>query len=892
VPESLTAERWRRLEALFHIARELPDGDRPNFIESADPELRPELRAMLARSSNAGGLLARAVSAVAREATVRANWIGRRIGPYRLVREIGRGGMGVVYEACRDDDEYRKTVAIKLAPALCDLDLLGERLRQERQILAGLEHPNIARFLDGGSQDGVPYFAMEFVEGNPITAFCRERRLNVRARIELFRQVCAAIHYAHERLVVHRDLKPANILVTRDGVPKLLDFGIAKLLGQDAAASTSGMRLWTPDYTTPEQIRCGLVTTRTDVYLLGLILYELLCDTQAQAADVSSPLALDRSVCEADAPPPSQRAAEHGDHALARQLRGDLDTIVATALRKEPDGRYGSAAALSEDLGRYLEGRPVQARPGSMLYRAWKTARRHRAAVAAAALVTITATAGVIATAYQARRAEHRFQEVRRLANSVLLGIDDRIRNLAGSTEAREWAASSAVAYLNNLARDAGGDRALLLELAAAYQKVGDVQGYGTQPNLGNTAAALESHRKALAILESLSREKPEPPVQRLLARAYQRTGGLAYNSTNRQAAAAEYKRALAIAEKLYAANPHNLEDADLFNSLATGLGVYQFRIGDLAAGRHSFDLALEAAIRRAQDHPDEQSRAILARTRRTQVRACLYTGDLDVAERMGHENILESEALSASQPANATLRRDLMNNYVEMAYVYWHPGFLNRNQPETAVAWHRKALAIARELDANDPSNATAEADLAIAEDDICDALNRYRPAEAIGHCRESIAISTRWPKRLTQQTSFAYLANSLQQLRRYSEALDALRRSLDLFQRQVAHDPSFFGVRQDQLRTRRQLAGLLLAMGDRAAALDEYRQVLATAEGMASEKPANLVCRRDLADTYEAFARYYAGEDLRQSRAWHQKYLDIWAAWPKDHVSSARQM
>jgi hypothetical protein len=498
VSHELTEERWRRLEELFHAARELGEPERLRFLEietAGQPELRRELEEMLAHAGTAAGLLAGTVSRVARQASGCVNWVGRRVGPYRLVREIGRGGMGVVFEARRDDDEYRKTVALKLAPAWRDWETLGERLRHERQILAGLEHPNIARFLEGGSQDGVPYFAMEYVEGSRIGEFCKLRRPSVRARIDLFRQVCGAVHYAHERLVVHRDLKPANILVTREGVPKLLDFGIAKLLtpvpGEEN--TTGGTRLWTPDYTSPEQVRCGAITTRTDVYLLGLILYELLCGEKAQETDGSSPLKLDRSVCETEPAPPSQRAAAAGDAALARELRGDLDTIVAMALRKEPERRYGSAAALSEDLARYLEGRPVVARPGSVGYRLGKLVKRNRAAVAAAVLVAISTTAGVMATVYQARRAERRFQEVRRLANSVLFGVDDRIRNLAGATEAREWAVRNAVQYLNELAKDAGNDRTLLFELATAYQKVGDVQGYGTQPSLGHTQEALES---------------------------------------------------------------------------------------------------------------------------------------------------------------------------------------------------------------------------------------------------------------------------------------------------------------------------------------------------------------------------------------------------------------
>jgi eukaryotic-like serine/threonine-protein kinase len=237
----------------------------------------------------------------------RGFWIGRRYGAYRITRAIGRGGMGLVFEAVRDDDEFRKTVALKIAPPWQDAATVRERFRVERQILAGLEHVNIAGFLDGGTDHGEPYFVMEYVEGVPITAYCRDRQLGLRPTIELFRRICAAVHFAHESLVVHRDLKPANILVTAEGTPKLLDFGIATILDPLADANATRATIgapWTPDYTSPEQVRGRPVTTRTDVYSLGLILYELLCGARGQVADPSTPLALDRSICEAEPIPP------------------------------------------------------------------------------------------------------------------------------------------------------------------------------------------------------------------------------------------------------------------------------------------------------------------------------------------------------------------------------------------------------------------------------------------------------------------------------------------------------------------------------------------------------------------------------------------------------------
>jgi tetratricopeptide (TPR) repeat protein len=886
VPLELTEDRWRRIQALFHSAGELPEALRAPFLDretAGDPDLRRVVEEMLAQVNGAPARLARTVSAVAREAAGGV-WLGRRVGSYRLVRELGRGGMGVVYEACRDDDEYRKTVALKLAPECRDWSVLGERLRHERQILAGLEHPNIARLLDGGSQNGVPYFAMEFVEGSPITAYCRERRLGIRARLELFLQVCAATHYAHERLVVHRDLKPANILVNREGVPKLLDFGIAKLLSLSPldAGATGGLAQWTPDYTSPEQVRGGVITTRTDVYLLGLCLYELLCGERAQNADVSSPMALDRSVCEANPPPPSARAAARGNPALARRLRGDLDNIVGMAIRKEPERRYSSAAALGEDLRRYLDGRPVEARRGSFAYRAWKLARRHRTAVAAAMLVVLTTAGGVIATVYQARRAERRFQDVRKLANSVLFELDDRIANLPGATEAREWAARQAVEYLDSLAKDAGGDRGLLLELAQAFVKVGDVQALGTGASLGHYDDALASHRKALAIAEKLAATDRDPKVLRLLARANQRVASQANRFHQTGTTLEAYRRSASIAESLYAANPGNPEDAELLSSLLLSLAQSELRLGEVTAGTRFGSRAFAVSLGWNAAHPSDKARARLENTRRVVVRGYLYTGDLDTALRVAREHIQGCEDLAAGQPGCSTARRDLMNSYVEMAYVYWHPAFLSLEDRDAAVPWHRKALAIARKMAADDRNNVTAQFDLAITDADICDALNPRNPADAIGYCEEAMSVAKRWPDLFVPDGLLTYLSESLEGAGRRPEAFDALQRSIEISGSMLKDDPSHFTRRQQLLRTVNQMGRLQLSMGDSAGALDRLRQALQMAESMAAAHPDNLICRRDLADTYEGLGRYYQSVNRSQARAWYQKSLDIWTAWP----------
>jgi len=339
----------------------------------------------------------------------------RRIGPYRVLRELGHGGMGTVYLAARDDDQYQKRVAIKVVRGLDSAEVV-RHLRRERQILAGLEHPNIARLLDGGTtEDGLPYLVMQHVEGQPIDRFCDERKLTVRERLQLFQGVCAAVQHAHRNLVVHRDIKPANILVTADGVPRLLDFGIAKLLNPEIAGevpTATGLAM-TPDYASPEQARGGPITTATDVYSLGVVLYELLTGHRPYRVKSREPLEVLKAICEEEPEKPStavarveerrepdgtahpttaetvSRTREGTPDRLRRRLRGDLDNIVMMALRKEPQRRYGSVEALSEDLRRYLEGLPVEAHKATAWYRGSKFARRHAFGVAAATAVLL-----------------------------------------------------------------------------------------------------------------------------------------------------------------------------------------------------------------------------------------------------------------------------------------------------------------------------------------------------------------------------------------------------------------------------------------------------------------------------------------------------------------------
>ena len=412
-------QRWQRLQALFDAAIELGTDDRSAYLEEAcreDPSLRWQVESLILALDEASHLLDTAVSDSAKASAESA--AGRqRFGPYQIERELGRGGMGVVFLARRADDTYRGQVAIKLLLELRSHEQL-RRFRIERQILANLQHPHIARLLDAGrTEAGSPYVVMEYVPGTAIHTFCDDRRLNLQERIDLFISVCRAIQYAHQNLVVHRDLKPDNILVTPEGTPKLLDFGIAKLLEaptEDRAETETGVRLMTPMYASPEQVLGAPVTVATDVYGLGLVLYQLLTGRLPYALKNTNLTEKARIIAQEEPMRPSAAVTNGVPYKtpltrLKKQLDGDIGTILLTALQKQPARRYDSAAAFADDLERYRHGLPVKCRPDTFGYRAAKFIRRHRVGTAfAAAVLLFLTTFGVLMTIQADRIARER----------------------------------------------------------------------------------------------------------------------------------------------------------------------------------------------------------------------------------------------------------------------------------------------------------------------------------------------------------------------------------------------------------------------------------------------------------------------------------------------------
>ncbi len=431
-------------------------------------------------------------------------------GIYQAIGLLGRGGMGSVYLAERNDGVFSQQVAVKVLSQHLATDDFEARFIVERQLLAQMQHPNIVRLLDGGiTSSGEPYLVTEYVDGISIDEFCDHRRLPIRDRIRVFLEVCAAVEHAHQNLIVHRDLKPSNILVSRkDGHAKLLDFGTAKLIkGRDEATVTEVMLL-TPRYASPEQLRKDPITTRSDVYSLGMVLYELLSGQRpfGESSDMMQELARAYQYTEGRAlgkTVTGENAARRGisERDLQRTLSGDLAVICAKALDHEPARRYSNARELAGDLESWLASRPVSARPATAAYRASKFLRRNWPLATAALLILIAAFSGVVGTLREKRLAERRFDDVRRLAHYQIFDLYDQMLEVDGTTKIRAGMSAEALRYLDALAAEANQDESLAVELALGYQRVGDVTGNYSTQSLGNWKEAAQLYEKGLAVL-------------------------------------------------------------------------------------------------------------------------------------------------------------------------------------------------------------------------------------------------------------------------------------------------------------------------------------------------------------------------------------------------------
>jgi non-specific serine/threonine protein kinase/serine/threonine-protein kinase len=512
----MTPAEWQRVKTVLHGALGLPPEQRTEFLDqncAGEGELRREVEELLTFENTEDitpGLNVTRWQAERETGTAAPLAAPKRVGAYLILRRLGEGGMGVVYLAARDDGAYQHEVAVKVLKGGSQAAALARRFQRERQVLAGLDHPNIARLIDGGTTEaGQPYYAMEYVAGMPVTEFARARGLHLRDRLNLFRGICDAVSSAHRQLVIHGDIKPANILVSADGAPKLLDFGLARILQTAGTASTeTTLLLLTPGYASPEQVRGERLTTATDIYSLGVVLYELLTGEGPYGGDRQSPMELCRAICDAEPKRPStvlrRRGVESDMPFTPRQLRGELDHVVLKTLRKAPGERYTSVDELRDDLDRYLGGFPVRAARGSALYRLRKFVVRHRWGVAAGLLAAALGSVAVWTVWRAERVAQMRFNQVRQLAHAVVFDLHDSIAELPGSTAARKLLVERALEYLKNLEATSARNRDLQLELAQAYTKIGMVQAGKGEASLGDFTGAVASYEHARAILHAV----------------------------------------------------------------------------------------------------------------------------------------------------------------------------------------------------------------------------------------------------------------------------------------------------------------------------------------------------------------------------------------------------
>jgi len=745
----MTPERWQQVKNMLQQALELEPQERSAFLAqrcAADQSLRQEVETLLASEGQirSGFLDSAAIPSflLDEEAQFRLPR-GKRIGAFEILEEVAQGGMGAVYRAVRADGLYKQQVALKIVRAELGSELTATRFRNERQILATLDHPNIAKILDGGSTaEGIPYFVMEFIDGLPITDYCHRHKLSIDARLNLFRTVCSAVHYAHQRLVIHRDIKPSNILVAGDGIPKLVDFGIAKILDPSLAVENVTMTgagwVMTPEYASPEQLSGAAITTASDVYSLGLVLYELLTGRRAYRFPSRMPHEVARIVLESEPPKPStavRREAEDGEdkkektalapelvserrsdspERLERRLAGDLDNIVLKAIRKEPAARYNSAEQFSDDLRRHLEGLPVLARKGTLADSGRKFVVRHKVAVTAAALVLLSLIGGMVLTLREARiaraeraRAERRFNDLRKLANSLMFEINDSIRQLPGATAARKLIIQRAQEYLDSLAQESANDPGLLRELAAAYGKLADVQGNVQDANVGDTPGSLQNYRKAIALLESAS--SLQPSNRELRRELGQRYLDLSQAVGLRAGNKAEYKdileKALGILAPLAAVNPEDATTQDALGVAYDSKARY-LRYDNDFPGSLDYDgraLTIFERLAKAESNNDLYQ-AQISNAHRSMGAVLSIQKQWPAALEQYHIALPMDEAQVARHPDSVSARWDLTVSYSNTGFILVRQGDL-----DGGLKFYLKALKIRAELVAADPADTRA---------------------------------------------------------------------------------------------------------------------------------------------------------------------------------------
>jgi tetratricopeptide (TPR) repeat protein len=868
LPSLLPADRWALVEALFQAGADLPPDEWEAFLDERchdDPQLRDEVLSLLRHDTVEEPPLMDAIHASAASVFMDDPPIGPMLGPYRIEREIGRGGMAVVYLAARADGEFQKHVAVKLIKRGMDTASVIERLRRERRILAALEHPSIARLLDGGTtSDGRPWIAMEYIDGLPIDRFCNENNLTIEERCLLICQVCDAVAYAHRHLVVHRDLKPTNILVTSDGNPKLLDFGIAKLLGESESGgkeplTRGSMMPLTPEYASPEQIQGAPVTTASDVYSLGVVLYEVLTG-ERPGRDSKKPSTL-------EALPARTR----------RRLSGDLDNIVLMALRPDVARRYSSAEQLALDLRRHLQGMPVEARRDTVLYRAGKFLGRNRTAATAGILLTASVITAAAIDIRQAHAARERFDELRGFARTVLVDLHGQLTDVPGTAKARQALVTYVDGYLKRVAaQHAGDDAALATEFATTYLRLGEMQG-PTQEAI----ASFENGRRLLA-----QRMRLSPVDSMVLAHLRAREGSTLIDLGRVQEGAENLRAASSLADSLS-------KDAALYPEPELVKAFADWRLARL----HRVQYRLQEAETQARAAVAEVE-GVLGRGIRTKEVFEILTGARNVLaaalRREGHwpesmetykRVLADTEQRAQAEPGSASLQREMARSHQILGdMVVRMPG-----HDEKEVRLHvRSAISIAERLAALDPWDKTAQGELAQYLSSGAETLNEPEESrEALGYLRRALPILETLLKsqpgngeiRLYAALTEADMGESLGRRGAQAQSIVWLRRGLSDLTKLVEGDPANMTNVFEVVKVQEWLAFALARAGHETEAVHLAQDAIASARFLAGAVSATPESWRELPRSHAAMAAAYDALGKRaEAQKWYRSATLEW--------------
>ena len=863
------ASGWERLRDALGDLLELAPGERaPELARLAreDPGFAAELARLLEAAEGDDGFLAE--PAVHRVAAARPRVaVPERIGPWRLETEIGSGGMGAVWRGRRDDGAFDQVVAIKLVRPDLAREIGHRRLEAERRILASLEHPAIARLIDGGTTgDGLAYLVLEFVDGEPIDAWCDRRRLPLRGRLELFVAVCAAVDFAHRKLVLHRDIKSSNVMVDGAGRPKLLDFGIAKLLdplaGDREQTLAGGARPMTPAWASPEQLRGEPLTLAADVYSLGLLLCTLTAGVRPALAEAGSAEQLARTIEARGAPRLEELARDGAAPGVdARRLGGDLARLAARALEPDPALRYRSAAELAADVEAFLAGRPISAHPPSLAYRARKFAHRHAAAVVIAGASVVALLASTAVSVSQARRArlekaraERRLSDLRELSGTFLFDFEHRLRDLAGATTLRRDVAATALRYLDLLAAEAGDDAVLIADLAHGYVQLGQVQGSPFLPNLGETAAAGASAERALELARRLDRLLPgSARAARTLGEAHQLRGDLRLGAAEYAAAGVDFAAAVAAARAALDAGPADPLARRLLTSSLSREAMVAAASGRLEAAIEAHRAALDATRAFARDDPQGFERNLLV-SRLLLGETLFNAGRIAEALAELEPALAEAEARSAREPDNVLAERDFA-----AASDRAIQALLAAGRGAEALRIAERALERVERAAALDADNDLGRFDVASSLSLVAQAARvAGQPARAELDYRRALDIShdlvARDPRNVVYRRAVVACLSGLGEVAegdgRPGDAVAAYERSVAELEGMLEAMPEDVDARRALATIERRL-GRLLEPHDPVEALAHLRRSLAAAELAAGSGGGDLPARTELAES-----------------------------------------